>query len=858
MKISHKILAVVVAQVVFTALVGTYAVHSTRKAMCTWVEDAARSRAASIADEIDRQIHTRLQEWKAYTRSSLVQKTLSESNDEFEVMPDVQAEIDRRDVAWRGTPKTVVSSLQRELMTNPLGRDLIARLDHYELANGEALYGEAFLTNKFGANVAVSGRLSDYRQDDEEWWQVAHRDGVDVDDIEYDESAEMNSLALGVAVADERGQFLGVLKAVLNLTDVLSLIDRRSAEYVGTEYRQIVLLTHDLQVIHVGGETASPLKNGDNYVKGISFADEVVSTQGVVFDETGRAFLSTFARSRGFDGYAGNGWQVLVRYANSEAYGEVDAAAAHVIAGTVGAAILQIVVGLLLAFSFTRRVRRVVEASQKLARGDLAVRVRVRGRDEIAHLGSQFNVMAASLTEISLTLRDQLTLTEWQRDKVEREVAERRRIEVDLRREEAIIRAVLDNAGDGIITIDERGVVLSFNSAAARMFHRTIEDAVGQHVSVLMPATDRCPHDDVACYLQECLGIVLGAPRDVEAVDADGAKFPAEIVITELLIADVRMFVGVVRDLSERKKMELDLSHAQKMESVGRLAAGIAHEINTPTQFVGDNLRFLKDAFDDLAGIVDESKRLLDSVRGGGDSKAAGEALAAQIEQRDFEYLSDEVPKAIEQGLDGLQRVASIVKAMKEFSHPSGDDKQPVDINRVVENATIVSRNEWKYAAELVTDFDPNNPVLYGYEGELGQVLLNLIVNAAHAIAEKPVGDPSDRGTITVKTRLEDDSVRVSVEDTGGGIPPEFRERVFDPFFTTKAVGKGTGQGLSIAHDVVVRRHGGAISLDTEVGRGTTFHLILPVADPAARVGNDLNEFATEEAADEASNSVRG
>ncbi|MEX2186411.1 MAG: ATP-binding protein, partial [Pirellulales bacterium] len=432
---------------------------------------------------------------------------------------------------------------------------------------------------------------------------------------------------------------------------------------------------------------------------------------------------------------------------------------------------------------------------------------------------------------------------EWQRDKVEHEIGERQHMEDELRRKEALTRAVLDYAGDGIVTIDERGVVLSFNAAAERMFKRSAKDMIGRNISVLMPAPHDGKHDEyLAHYLETGIAKVIGAPREIHAVDAQGAEFPAEIVITEVLIADVRMFVGVIRDLSERKRMEVDLLHAQKMESVGHLAAGIAHEINTPTQFVGDNLRFLQDAFADLAGLVGESQGLVAAVRGGLDGVTAADEYAAQIEQRDFEYLREEIPKAIEQGLDGLQRVASIVNAMKEFSHPSGEGKQPVDINRVVENATIVSRNEWKYAAELVTDFDPVNPVLYGYEGELGQVLLNLTVNAAHAIAEKNEADPSARGTITIRTRLEGDSVRVSVEDTGGGIPPDIHARVFDPFFTTKAVGKGTGQGLAIAHDVVVRKHGGAISLDTEVGRGTTFHLILPVADALWHEGDDANE----------------
>ncbi|MEX2185331.1 MAG: HAMP domain-containing protein [Pirellulales bacterium] len=414
MKISHKILAVVVAQVAFTAAVGAYAVHSTRTAMRSWVEDAARTRAASLADEIDRQIHTRLQEWKAYARGELVQKSLAKSNEEFAALPDVQAEIDRIDADWQATAKTAKPAMMRSLTTNPLARDLIARLDRYDLSNGEPLYGEAFLTNKFGANVAQTGRTSDYRQDDEKWWQNSRRDGADVDDVDYDESAGMYSLALGIAVYDEQGEFAGVLKAVLNLTDVLALVDRRATEHADTQDRDVVLLTRDLRVVHVAGAESPPLTDGREFAKGLDFAGGAASVQGIVVDDRGDEFLSTFARSRGFSDYVGNGWLVLVRYATSDAYGEVDAAAAHVIACTVGAAELQIVVGLVLAFSLTRRLRRISDATRLLAEGDLAVRVRVGGSDEIAMLGSEFNKMSDSLADMSLALQDQLTLTEWQ------------------------------------------------------------------------------------------------------------------------------------------------------------------------------------------------------------------------------------------------------------------------------------------------------------------------------------------------------------------------------------------------------------------------------------------------------------
>jgi signal transduction histidine kinase len=203
--------------------------------------------------------------------------------------------------------------------------------------------------------------------------------------------------------------------------------------------------------------------------------------------------------------------------------------------------------------------------------------------------------------------------------------------------------------------------------------------------------------------------------------------------------------------------------------------------------------------------------------------------------QADTNYLVQEIPKAIQQSADGVDRVSRIVRAMKEFSHPGGEDKEAVDINKAIENALIVARNEWKYVAEAVTDLDPSLPLVTCHPGEINQVLLNLIVNAAHAIGDKSGRDGDKKGTITVSTRSEANGVEVRICDTGGGIPEAIRDRIFDPFFTTKPVGKGTGQGLTIAHAVVVNKHGGTITFESVVGQGTTFIIRLPL-DQAAVV----------------------
>ncbi len=286
-------------------------------------------------------------------------------------------------------------------------------------------------------------------------------------------------------------------------------------------------------------------------------------------------------------------------------------------------------------------------------------------------------------------------------------------------------------------------------------------------------------------------------------------------------------------DITERRLLEAQLAQAQKLESIGQLAAGIAHEINTPIQYVGDNTRFLKDALDDLWGLIQEYGKALLAVEGGAGTQEVKAAVSEAEARVDLEYLMTEIPKAIEQSQDGVERVARIVRAMKDFSHPGSGEKTAVNINLALENTIMVARNEWKYVADVVTDLDPGLPLVSCLPDELNQVLLNLIINAAHAIGEV-VGDNGDKGTISLSTHQEGDWVEIRVKDTGTGIPENVRPKIFDPFFTTKQVGKGTGQGLAIAYSVIVDKHGGAISFDTELGQGTTFIIRLPLENPGA------------------------
>ncbi len=284
-------------------------------------------------------------------------------------------------------------------------------------------------------------------------------------------------------------------------------------------------------------------------------------------------------------------------------------------------------------------------------------------------------------------------------------------------------------------------------------------------------------------------------------------------------------------DITDRILLESQLAQAQKLESIGQLAAGIAHEINTPTQYVGDNVRFFQEAFEDFHQVVDAFQHLLQYAK----QLDPGHPVIRQTEQcladADLDYLAAEVPKAIEQTLEGVQRISAIVRSMKEFSHPGSDEMTPIDINKALTSTYTVARNEWKYVAELQTDFDPDLPLVNCFPGELNQVFLNIIINAAHAIESVLPENSDQKGIIRISTGVIGKRVEVRISDTGCGIPDDIRHRIFDPFFTTKEVGKGTGQGLAIAHQVITEKHGGVLHVETQPGSGTTFIINLPAGE---------------------------
>lgn len=318
---------------------------------------------------------------------------------------------------------------------------------------------------------------------------------------------------------------------------------------------------------------------------------------------------------------------------------------------------------------------------------------------------------------------------------------------------------------------------------------------------------------------------------DVRFMHTNGKEGVLGLTVNPLVRGGVILegFIILGNDLTEQKILEEQLLQSRKLEAIGQLAAGVAHEINTPMQYVGDNIQFIKKS---ITGLL-EMLSLYDSTL----KKRSGDnSISRELEQADnlsrkikLPFVIEELPKALDQSLEGIERISRIVQSMKAFSHPGTGQKIPTNINKSIENTVTVTRNEWKYDCELRLDLDPGLPQVPCIESEFNQVMLNLIINAVDAIRDSNRDSGTAGGLIKIKTSGDGDNAVIEIEDNGTGIPENIKDRIFDPFFTTKEVGKGTGQGLAISHSIIVEKHGGSLFFKSEEGKGTIFIIKLPI-----------------------------
>ncbi len=441
--------------------------------------------------------------------------------------------------------------------------------------------------------------------------------------------------------------------------------------------------------------------------------------------------------------------------------------------------------------------------------------------------------------EQAITIEEQLAQEIARRENAEAQLAEA--TEKFTRKEERT-RQILDTANDAFLATNIFGDIIEWNSTATELFGYDIADVGGTSIDVVLKPNTNSD----AKPLDTCLAVVLNAVGEeyrgeMLGIHRDGHTFPIEVSISAMVWKDSFFFNVFVHDISNKKQMQAEMARAQKLESIGRLAAGIAHEINTPTQYVSDNVGFVQDTFKNIAVLLKDISPLLAVARTGVVPESLVKQIESHIEEAQLEFTLEEVPEAIQEAAQGVERVAEIVRSMKNFAHPGVDTMTPIDLNESIRSTITVSRSEWRYAAQLTSDLDESLPKVTCFPGDLNQVILNLIVNAAHAVADR-YGDDSDQGLIHVTSTCDKTHAVIQVRDNGTGMSNEVRERIFDPFFTTKGVGKGTGQGLSLAFNVITEKHSGTIDVESIEGEGTTFKIRLPLHVDTAKTNFSVSD----------------
>jgi PAS domain S-box-containing protein len=400
-----------------------------------------------------------------------------------------------------------------------------------------------------------------------------------------------------------------------------------------------------------------------------------------------------------------------------------------------------------------------------------------------------------------------------------------------------LLLAALDASEHQVLVTNRKGRIVFANLSLAERHGRVRDELIGESVEHIMRTDNHSPSQRER--LREAMRTNQPIRVVVEGIHSSGRPLWLSLNITPIMGPNGKAehFVGIATDITqgvedsrikkelqdrvesreqERDRLAVELRMAQKLEAVGRLAAGVAHEINTPLQYISDNVTFLNDSVDDLGNVIS-------AYRAG---RERGDEVAAEVEA---DYLLSELPKAMQRARDGLQRVKNIVRAMKEFSHPTSDAHTPADINKALETTLEIARSEYKHLAVINLNLAPV-PLVSCNISELNQVFLNLLVNAAHAI--EAAGKDVASGRIGIATSHVGAELHIRLEDNGCGIAPHNLDKIFDPFFTTKEVGKGTGQGLAISRSIVVERHGGAFDVHSVVGTGTRFTIRLPVTAP--------------------------
>ena len=772
--------------------IGFYAATKAQSTLKEQVLKSANASSQEIMLEIERSLTTPIEEWTAIASSTAIQQSLQEANLLTESPEWKQAVLDR-DNDWINGQED--KELFNNLINSNLANDLRTHIQSRVGDSGKYRYGEVFITCRGGVNVAQSSRTSDYYQADELWWQLAMQDGLYLSEPGHDESADIYSVDLCLRIDDQNSSPMGVIKIVVNLDSITALIKARAELLKQSGVHEVILLTDDGRLIYTSAPTNLPLLSNEyaTLLQGEHALRSIRNLKGISSDAFG--VVSSFQDA------PLTGWRTLVLWDEKTLFASTKLLRWQILAVATTVIILTAFAAMYIARSMENRIAKIAMTATACTHGNRECPEPDMGADEIGDLSRALCSLIQSLDSNERSLRD----------------------------ERALLESVISTIPFHVYWRNADLQITGCNSAFAHWIGcEHPSDVIGKDESL----SDIIPSDLLSLFTEDSSILEKGHQilhDEREFARHDGST--TTIQVSKLPLVDdqgkLHGLLGGFVDITEIKKLQTQLHQAQKLESIGQLAAGIAHEINTPAQYVGDNTRFLQNEFTGLLKVIDQYAEHLNTEGPQISWEDRFRLIRATLEEVDYEFIREEIPQAITQSIEGIDRITGIVKAMKDFSHPGSESTEPADLNAAIQSTATVCSNRWKYVADIEYDLDPELGPVPCYLAEFNQVMLNLIVNAADAI-ESFTKDSESKGLIKISTKESDGKAVISVVDNGGGMPESVLEKIFDPFFTTKVVGKGTGQGLSISHDVITNKHGGSIECSSEEGIGTTFVIQLP------------------------------
>jgi PAS domain S-box-containing protein len=840
MKIRLKLTLAFLAIAMMVAVVGYFAAAGSQKIMQKTIGDHFTVLAADVLADIDRRIHARIETFQEETRNPYIRQAVSASNKVFENMPDSQAWIREKDSQWVSVPKEEITPFMRDIIDNEVSQYLRENTRYYRDKYGCGVFSEVFVTNKYGVNVAQTGKTTDYYQADEVWWQQTKENGIYVSDVEYDDSSGIYSLVTGLRMEDQRGEFLGEIKVVLNIEETGFFVDKARQSQKHYKTFQLKLMTRDARVIYCtrGGQSQEPLS--------VALADSLRDKKNVysvmghstACDEGHKAgtTLVAVAHSNGFRDYKGLGWILIAEVQAREIFAPVDQMKVDILILSLAITILSVVLGLFISHTIAHPIQKLTVAASRIDRDHLNITLKVKSKDEVGRLAEAFNTMIQDLKETTSSIDD----LNW-------EISERKKAKNELLKLLSLLEATLDATADGILVIDLDGRIVTHNQKFLKMWHIPPDIvAAGDNEKLLAFVSDQLKDPDAFLSLARRF---YSHPEN-EVFDIlefkDGRvfeRFSKSRMIDGKIVGYVRSF----RDITDRKKAEDELKktcaqleqankelistqfqlvQSEKLASIGQLAAGVAHEINNPVGFVSSNFETLENYGSVFLRLISTYDELVKEIQKSAhaDWAAKGEAIDKIRNDLKIDFITDDIHCLFEDSREGLDRITKIIQSLRDFSRiDQVSDICEFSFNEGITDTLVVARNEIKYDCDITTDFS-DVPPIYCNPGQINQVILNILVNAAQAIKSQ---DRAESGNIAIKTYKTDESVMCEITDDGPGIPPEIMTKIFDPFFTTKPVGKGTGLGLSISRDIILK-HKGQLLVNSVVGKGTTFTIKLP------------------------------